>query len=159
MAMYSNLKNNGAFLIVALTVILALPAHAAATIYKWIDENGQTVYSETPPPPGVERMRIKGASPPAEDPDEVMKKLRGQVQTVEQRRDDQNKTETDARADAERQKQIKENCEILRKNLAVLSSGRRIGEPQGDGNLAYLDEEQRAARLKETQDRINEECP
>jgi hypothetical protein len=29
--------------------LLALPAYAGAAIYKWVDENGTTVYSNTPP--------------------------------------------------------------------------------------------------------------
>lgn len=153
-----NLKNKGIILSIVLTASLALPISEAASIYKWIDENGQTVYSETPPPPGVERMRLRGAPPPADDPDEVMRKLREQVQSIEQQRNEQNQTEAEARDNAEMQKRIQENCDMLRKNLEVLNSGRRIRETSEGGEQAFLDEAQVAARLKETQDRIQKEC-
>lgn len=158
MAMHSKLKNNGIFLIVALIATLALPATATAAIYKWVDENGQTVYSETPPPAGVERMHIKGAPPPPVDPEQAMQELRDRAKALDQRRDERTGNETEAQQNAERQKRTQENCEILRKNLSVLNSGRRIRETGSDGEQAFLDETQLAARLKETQDRINKEC-
>jgi hypothetical protein len=49
---------------------LALAAPAAAALYKWIDANGRTVYSDQPPPTNVKTELINGAPPPA-DPDAV----------------------------------------------------------------------------------------
>jgi hypothetical protein len=41
-------------IIIALVIGLALPAHAA--MYKWVDAQGRTQYSDTPPPPGVKKV-------------------------------------------------------------------------------------------------------
>jgi len=42
------------FITIALAVTLALPAHGA--MYKWVDAQGRTQYSDTPPPPGAKKV-------------------------------------------------------------------------------------------------------
>src|SRR4051812_28933475 len=38
---------------------------AAATMYKWVDEKGQTIYSDQPPPPSIKSEIVKPPPPPA----------------------------------------------------------------------------------------------
>jgi len=42
---------------------MAAPAHAA--LYKWVDANGRTVYSDQPPPASVKSEVLNGPPPPA----------------------------------------------------------------------------------------------
>lgn len=49
-----------------LALALALPAQA--TLYKWVDANGRTVYSDQPPPGNV-KSEVMGAAPPPANPD------------------------------------------------------------------------------------------
>ena len=37
--------------------VLALPLMAHAALYKWVDDNGEVVYSDTPPPQKAEEIR------------------------------------------------------------------------------------------------------
>lgn len=39
---------------IALLIVLALPAYGA--MYKWVDAQGRTQYSDQPPPPGVKKV-------------------------------------------------------------------------------------------------------
>ncbi len=44
----------------ALLALVFVPAHGAATLYKWVDENGVTHYSDRPAP-GAQKVRIASA--------------------------------------------------------------------------------------------------
>jgi hypothetical protein len=51
---------------IALCLTMLLPFAAAAQMYKWIDEKGRTVYSETPPPDGKgAKVDIRPSGPAA----------------------------------------------------------------------------------------------
>lgn len=152
--MSSALKFSACCWIVAMAWVM--PAEAA--IYKWVDENGQTVYSETPPPKGTATTRLKEPPPPPVDPNAAMESLRNQAKAFEQRQEEQNKTENDTRQSAEREKQIQKNCEQLRKNLEVLTTNNQVREQTGDEQHRVLAEEERQARIKETRELIQKEC-
>jgi hypothetical protein len=53
---------------IAALVALAFCAPAGAALYKWVDGNGRTVYSDQPPPGDV-KAEIVGAAPPPANPD------------------------------------------------------------------------------------------
>ena len=57
-----NMKNQSQLMItiLLLSLFLSLPYLAiSAEIYKWKDKDGNIVFSDTPPPPGVEEVDIK----------------------------------------------------------------------------------------------------
>jgi len=57
-----NMKNQSQWMItiLLLSLFLSLPYLAtSAEIYKWKDKDGNIVFSDTPPPPGVEEVDIK----------------------------------------------------------------------------------------------------
>ena len=49
------------------TFILIMNSHLSAQVYKWVDENGKTQYTDRPPPPGMtteeKHFNTKGAAP------------------------------------------------------------------------------------------------
>lgn len=135
-----------------------LTAPVEAAIYKWTDENGQTVYSETPPPKGTTGTRLKEAPPPPVDPNAAMENLRNRAEAFEKRQEELGKQESDTQQSAEREKQVQENCERLRNNLEILTTNNQVREQTGEGEYTVLGEEQRQARIKATQERIQKEC-
>jgi glutaredoxin len=42
--------------VIAVLVLFALPLSAAAAMYKWVDEQGRTQYSDTPPPANAKKV-------------------------------------------------------------------------------------------------------
>lgn len=136
--------------------ILTVPAEAA--IYKWTDENGRTVYSETPPPKGAAGTRLKEAPPPPVDPNAAMENLRNRAEAFGKRQEERGKGESEAQQSAERKKEIQEKCEQVRKNLETLTAHNQIREKTGDGEYTVLDEEQRQAKIKQNQEFIQKEC-
>lgn len=136
--------------------LLVAPAEAA--IYKWVDENGQTVYSETPPPKGTAATRLKEAPPPPVDPNAAMESLRNRAEAFDERQEERGEQENETQQSTEREKQIQENCERLRNNLEVLTTNNQVREKTGENQYSVLGEEQRQARIKETRERIQKEC-
>jgi hypothetical protein len=128
-----------------------------AAIYKWIDDNGNVVYSGTRPPSG--RKPLSSPSlPPAPRP----------VATTTLPFSTAGKTSsgTDSppvtKQDEEIQKQIsliEEACEKLRNNLKILNLSDRIYEKDSQGVRTFLTETERKEKIRSTERRIREECP
>lgn len=138
---------------------LASSGVQAQRIYKWTDAEGNTVYSQTPPPPGIKAERIRGAPRPPEDPDEAMQALRERAEAFTERRDDRLLVEKEGQAALDKKKQIDEICAKLRKNLETLQNNSRIREQSGEGSESVIiTEEQRQERIKSTQERVQKEC-
>ncbi|MBV8031738.1 MAG: DUF4124 domain-containing protein [Betaproteobacteria bacterium] len=57
------------FSVLALSLLLGLASHAAqAAVYKWIDDDGRTVYSNSPPPPRAKKVQVVMADEKALNP-------------------------------------------------------------------------------------------
>ena len=46
-------------LIFAAAAVVVLGAAHAAEVYRWVDQDGKVVYSDTPPPPGVKNAELR----------------------------------------------------------------------------------------------------
>lgn len=142
----------------ALAAAIGAPAPADARIYKWTDADGNTVYSQQPPPSGVKAEQVDEAPPPSEDPEAAMESLRERADAFDERREDRQKSDEEREAAAEREKRQKEVCEQLRENLRVLQTNNQVREQGEDGEYKMLPEEQRQARIESTRERIENEC-
>ena len=105
----------------ALLIILLLtaPLSLAGGIYKWIDENGQVQYTQTPPP-NIPAERMKGAPPPADDPEAVRGDLQRQLDALDEQRAQRDEAFAEQKQKEETARIKKQNCETARKNLAKL---------------------------------------
>ncbi len=130
---------------------------AQAAMYKWIDENGVTQYTQYPPPDRNAEV-VAPPPPPAEDPQEARKKL----DTLMQSQDEQDKAAATAEGEqattAEQAKLREQNCQNARSNLEKLTTGGRKRVIGADGVATYLTEEDRQKRLDEAQKQIEEFC-
>lgn len=101
--------------------LVALPA--AAALYKWTDENGRTVYGDTPPA-GVKAERVNAAAPPA-DPNAVRDlatkdaQIKARQRTRAEEEAKTEKAQADAKAKGERCAQIRGNIQTMRSGAAV----------------------------------------
>jgi len=142
----------------ALIGIILLVSHPlAAKTYRWVDENGVTVYSQKPPPSGPV-TEIKPPPPPAISPEEAQRKLDAQLQTLEDAREDrelEKKETAEKKAETERKKS---NCEAAQRNLAGLISRPHARTKGTDGEYSYITEEARQEKIKEAKEHIKENC-
>ena len=127
----------------------------AAQIYKWVDAEGNTVFSETPPPDQTDSKVVKpqiNSAPKAAKGqlDSEMKMLDSIIESKQQRAEEQQKAQEDL---AFRQ----ENCRRARTRQASYSVPRGKITMQ-DGTVVRPDEEARLKSLKQANDMVKEWC-
>lgn len=136
--------------------LLGASGVSGAKIYKYVDENGNVVYSQTKPK-NVEALEVKPRVRKV-SPEEARKELDAlgeKADNAGRNRDVIKKSKEDTEALAQREK---ENCETARKNLAVLQSSPRVQSPDENGQLFVLDEEAVKAKTAEAQEQITRYC-
>lgn len=149
--------------------------------WAWIDGRGQRVYSDRPPPPEVpERNVLKqpnspistsvdsspkpatsatatqtNAAPAGRDASlESRKREQEQAEAAKRKADEARLKAEQARATAART----DNCARARQSLAVVQSGQRMRIPLPNGELGFMDDEQRAAEVQRLQQLLASEC-
>lgn len=137
------------------TLMAATPIQAA--MYKWVDENGQTVYSQTPPPSGKQGAeRIK--APPRPPSNTAQQKTQDNAATSGERRNEKKTQEEDKKKSQQAEANRKKHCDEMRQDIETLTTKpvvRRTGE---DGESAVLTAEEREADIKVLRERLKKEC-
>jgi hypothetical protein len=128
-------------------LLIALPAIASAQVYKWVDANGTTHFSESPPPQGVKyqsiHTRIGADQPQGSDHNDTGAK----------------DTNPDSgKADNSRSPQLKRFCAQLESNITLLKSKQPLQRMGSDGKTTQVDDAVRAQQLKQQQQRYNAYC-
>lgn len=152
-------------LTVMIFCLLAAPMALAERVYKWTDENGVVHYGSRPPANAqeVDSVDLKSAPPPPPPSGETS----AQSSSAKVDTPPPEAVEVDPAVqgtqefDQQIASQVKqENCRRARHNLEVLQVTPRVGQQQEDGSMEYvrLDDEQRAARMAEAQQQIDEFC-
>lgn len=140
------------------TLLLLLSTSlVAGKMYRWVDENGVTQYTQTPPPKG-DAKEIKPPPPPAVDPAEAQRQLNAQRQKLEDLREDRSLAKQKSTESAEEKAAKAKNCQAARDNLKKLQENPRGRWMQKDGTQTRYTDEQRQAKIKEAQDQIKEFC-
>lgn len=140
------------------TVILSWTATdvRAEEVYRWVDDEGITHYSSTPPP-DRDADRIEAANPPADDPEA----RRREIEKLEQ----SNKTRLYRKrlerriADEEKQQQQERErfCSRLRDKRQTLLTIPQVREESEDG-VRVMAQEERDALLQQYEQQLAEHC-
>ena len=124
-----------------------------AKTYKWVDENGVTQYTATPPPTG-DFKAIKPPAKPAVDPAKAQSDLEKRLEAFTKRKDDANKAQKEADEKATNDANKKTDCKKARKNLTTIQT--KVIVRTADGSI--LTEKERADRTKRANDAIKKYC-
>jgi len=168
-------QNHGVTLPSALTRALTLLSLAALLVapaaaqYKWVDENGRTVYSDQPPPPG--RALVKQLAPPAPvtpasapaagNPAGAAGARPGPAErdkAARQRTDEARKTSEKQAEEARRTAELRQACADRQADLRVLDSGVRILRVDADGERAFMNDDEINRRRQILVQAIQDEC-
>lgn len=127
----------------------------SAEMYKWLDENGVTQFSQTPPPgkSNVQTLNVKVA--PA-DP-AAAEKLKARVESLDKIRDTRAEDQQLNRQAEEAKAVNEENCRRARARLAAYSVPNALIE-QADGSRARVDEATRQKENTAAQEMIKTYC-
>lgn len=133
-----------------------------AEIIKWVDSNGQVHYSDQRPPPDVQQKTLGSVedNQTSQDASSV-----AAPKTIAEREMDLKKAEIAQKqaADKAAQKQAvtaaqQANCANAQQNLSTLQTGIRLMETDANGQLGYIDDNQRAQRIAQAQNDISANC-
>lgn len=141
----------------ALPYVLAylVSSLALAGTYKWVDEEGNVQYTQTPPPAGIAAETIK--PPPKVDTEKAVKELEAQEEEAAKLRQNRlDEAEKEAQANQELELQ-KKNCEMARARLASYEQP-MVKFVQEDGTRVRATEEERQAEIAKSQEMIKEWC-
>ena len=140
--------------IAAIAALLAFVPLAGAELYKYVDKNGRTVYSDQPPA-GIDAKTVKdaavsSAAPPktAVEKDKDLEKGRKEAR---EKADKAEKSAAVARAQEER-------CTQAKQNVQAFQEGGRMYKYNDKGEREFMGEEEIAAGLAKAQRDMDEAC-
>lgn len=152
--------------LVFLLSLMSFSMFAHAQIYKWIDENGNTQYSDKPPISNnvqkEQRLRINSApiTVSLSDNDEVDGENKPRT-LVDERADYDKRRQERLEKEAEKKAKVAENkqkCVDAQSRLRVFSESPRLRMPDGQGGLTYVDDNVRDQKIKEANQAIATYC-
>lgn len=143
----------------ALALALVLPAFAAQTIYKWVDEDGTVHYGERPPegvaaePVNVRSPRVGTSEPNAtfSDPQALADAKQEQQEQLQQLAEQRAQQEEEA-------KRLAAACDAQRARLAEMIPRAKILLQNPDGTTRMLGDEERQQMIDESQKFVDENC-
>jgi hypothetical protein len=136
--------------------LLCFSIASQGAIYKWVDEDGVTQFSQFPPSQ-QQAEQVRGAPPPADDPAATRERLQERLEAFDERREAEAESREEQAAQKERQALRQRNCEAARHNLEILQRGRpRVRTETGE--VTYLDEGARQERLEAARRAVQENC-
>ncbi len=134
---------------------LSLVFGVQARMYKWVDEDGVTQYTQTPPPGEIEAKTIEVEKGPA--PASAASKDKSVLQNTVKKEEKEQAAAEDTISDAEYEAQVQKACESARKSLLSYQRN-RVNLVDKDGNVRVAGEEERQAGLKAAEQAIKKYC-
>lgn len=139
-----------------LLALLIPPAIHAAT-YKWLDEQGNVVYSQTPPPDGTAFETIKTIKPDRTPPPPVPTPETSRAVADLQKRAEQRSEEQKAAGEKAKEEELRaKNCQAAKHNLKVFTVYKRIRKDNGE--VVRIPDDERARKIEEYQKLVKEYC-
>ena len=135
--------------------LLLCSAAYATTVYKW-NEDGKIIYSQTPPPPGVE-FEVVIEKDFGKTTNVATAGSASSGSTFEERQEQRQQEKTQKQLIEESNRIKQENCAIAKQNMESLTSRGQVTLKDGD-LYRKLTEEERQEKIKETQAQVDEFC-
>jgi len=136
-----------------------------AQVYKWVDENGKTHYSDQPPLSSnvqkEQRLKIHSVPTPVSslDADDEnganTRTLADERLDFDKRRQERLEKEAEKKANAAQNKQ---KCVDAQSKLRVFLESPRLRMPDGQGGLVYIDDDVRQQKINEVNKEIATYC-
>ena len=128
-----------------LTTLMIFTFSVSAGLYKWVDDEGNVHYSQKRPL-GAQYKKLKA---PATAPENS--------KSLYQQEKPKTAADTTLAAEKEKIKKLKaDNCEQAKKSLSTYTVHRRFKDKSG--KITYVDDKERAQRIKDAQKAITDYC-
>jgi hypothetical protein len=146
------------FALATLTFALLAAPPAPAAMYRWVDDTGAVVYSQSPPPDGRAASTVTPAAPPPSSAEAPRPPPRGPARNAA----DSNKSQASERqqqGSAAKEADRKRNCAAARQNLELIQNRppqTRFQMPNGE--YRRFTDEEREAEIKKARDFVDKNC-
>lgn len=140
-------------IILSTTLLLCYGIQSSADIYKWVDENGNTHYSDIKPnQTNSETLKIKTSKSikPPQNPQEASQQLEERSQTELESKAQKLKEDTQKR-------ELQAQCEAIRNNLRTIEENSRIKITENN-ETRFLTQEEIAEKKAKYQQDLQEFC-
>jgi len=142
-----------------LLLLLLLSSSVFATqVYKWVDENGQTQFSQFPPT-NVETNanKVDVKAQPASNP-EAANRLKDMRQKLLESSVERNTESEKDKEDAEQAKRMAENCEREKQHVRDLENNGRIYKTLENGERHWYSEQERMEQIQKAKEQVSRFC-
>jgi hypothetical protein len=137
-----------------IAMALAVAPLASAELYKYVDKNGKTVYTDQPPA-DADAKRMSAPPAPAAAPAKSYVERDKEIEKGrEKSREQAKKTAEGDKAEQAK----KQRCEQARGNLQIYTDGGRIMKTNDKGERDYMSDEEIAAERAKTPRLVDEAC-
>ena len=140
-----------------LSILLIAPA-SEAKIYKWVDGNGITQYSQQRPPQEYTTEEIKIKSQTAGVATKAKEYLQNRIDALDERRSNKKLAKEGGAETVVYRKQLDEYCAAVKNRLADYQSERRLAEKQADGSYLPVSDKARVEEIGKMQAQIKDRC-
>jgi hypothetical protein len=144
--------------LILVSALLALaPFAVAQQLYKYVDKDGKTIYSDTPPA-NVDSKQLKiQPGPPAAAPAPAKTALEKDKELDKGRKEGMDKAKK-GEQEAKRVQENEERCANARNNLKVAENARRPTRLNEQGETVYLDEKEIEATKEQRRADVEKAC-
>ena len=142
-------------LIFLLCGIYTISFNAYAEMYKWVDEEGNTHYTQNPPPDGVDYETKKPPYPV--NTEEAVDSFRQKQEEAREVREAKQKSEDETAKTEEEKAEDQRKCDNIKLRLQSLQRP-RISTTDESGNRIRMSEEERIQGIKEAEKKLAEHC-
>jgi len=145
------------FVFIGLMLLFSIAAHAQ--IYKWVDENGKTQYTDRPPSSSVtkEEQKLNINSAPISGKNATSKSKNLTNERLEFDKRQQQKKENEAKQQAKTEEN-KKKCIDAQTRLKMYTDLPRMTVPDGSGGIAYVDDDTRQKKIDEANKAVATFC-
>lgn len=126
-----------------------------AAVYKWVDKDGMTHYTQEPPPPGIQGKTM--APPPKVNSDAATQRLKQEEKTLQQYQNQRQKQSKEEQAQEQKKQALEQACSQARLRLKSLQRP-RVNYVDKDGTRRRATEEERQRDLQKARDYIDKNC-
>ena len=130
---------------------------SASQLYKWVDENGRTQYSQFPPEEDkqAQTLNIDHRTPSNQVSKDKLVKMR---QKLLESSVDRNTESEEEKEEAEKAKAMAQNCKNAQQHLRDMKNNGRIYKTLENGERHWYDEKGREGLIKKAQANVKKYC-
>ena len=146
-------------LIALATAVVLVPLAATAQLYKYVDKDGKTVYSDQPPPNVDSKQLNVGTGTSRDTPAAGAPKTAMERDKEAQKGRDEDKEKAKKADDLAKQAAQKDAaCQQAKSNYQVYADGGRITKYDDKGERVYLGDDEIIAEQERTKREMDEAC-